>query len=157
MQSRRILVFLALAAALGGASPGALAQKADREASATEGQLNEVGKGERLGRQGLKPGAFITPRHRKAVQAWLARNQGAGKPCLAGWARHGSRCVAPSGTPAWRIGVAVPSGARLDHVPPGLLASLPPAPPGNAYALVSGDIVLMASGSRIVVDAVPVR
>ena len=159
MQSREMLIPLALVAALGVVPQCALAQKADREASAAEAQLNEVGKGVHLGRQGLKPGAFITPRHRKAVQAWLARNQGAGQPCLVGWVkqRQGGRCMPPGGAAGWQIGVPMPAGARLDHLPAGLQAALPPAPPGNRYALVGGDIVLMAASSRIVVDAVPAK
>ena len=44
--------------------------------------------------------------------------------------------------------------AKLAEPPAGLLAALPPAPPGNVYVLLSGDILLIAAASRIVVDAV---
>ena len=136
-----------------------LAQPArqEREAAAPESQLSEVGKGQKMARQALKPGAFITARHRKAVQAWLARNHGPGQPCLPGLVPQGGACVAPAGAGSWQMGTPVAPAARLENLPAGLLAALPPAPPGNRYVLLGGDILLIAAASRIVVDAVPAK
>lgn len=146
-----------LAGVLLAGSALAAAQEArqEREAATPAGQLNEVGKGQKLARQALKPGAFITSRHRKAVQAWLAKNHGPGQPCLPGLLPQGQACVAPPGAGGWQMGTPVAAAARLENPPAGLLAALPPAPPGNRYVLLSGDILLIAAASRIVVDAIP--
>jgi hypothetical protein len=127
----------------------------EREAPAAPGQLDEVGKGAHLGRQALRPGAYITPRYRKAVQSYMARHHGPGKPCLPGLVRRGAACQPADGAPGWKIGLALPKTAGAQPLPAGLAAILPKAPPGNQYVLVAGDILLMASASRIVVDAVP--
>jgi hypothetical protein len=42
-------------------------------------------------------------------------------------------------------------------VPQGVLASLPKLPPGHRYVDVGGDILLMAAGSRMVVDGISAR
>lgn len=154
MQSRLFLSVLVLAASC--AAPAALAQpKQEREAATAPSDLVEVGKGRKMGRKDLQPGAFITPKHRKAVQDYVAKNFGPGQPCLPGLVLRADACL-PAGTlPSWSIGKALPQSARLVPAPAGLLAALPPAPPGNQFVLVGGDILLMASRSRIVVDAVP--
>lgn len=152
--NRSFMVALAAALLCAPAVPRAQ-PKQEREAASPPGQLSEVGKGQRMGRQELKPGAYITPRHRKAVQAWLAQNQGAGKPCLAGFVQRGQRCVSQAAGRGWQIGTALPQDAPVAALPGGLQSALPPAPPGNQYVLLSGDILLIASASRIVLDAVP--
>ncbi|RYY93036.1 MAG: hypothetical protein EOO24_27675 [Comamonadaceae bacterium] len=136
------------------AAPLRAQPKQEREASTPPGQLADVGKGQRMGRQELKPGAYITPRYRKAVQAYLAKHHGPGKPCLPGLVKSGDAC-APEGAPDWKMGVAVPKTARALPLPAGLAAALPKAPPGNSYVLLGGDILLIATASRVVVDAVP--
>jgi hypothetical protein len=143
-----------LAACLLAMAPGAHAQKQEREASTGGAGLAEVGKGQQ-GRQGLKPGAYITPKHRQAVQAYLAKHHGAGKPCVPGMQKEGARCVPGAAAGSWVIGDPLPAAATSAQVPAGLLAALPKAPPGNQYVLLGGDILLIASASRIVVDAVP--
>lgn len=127
----------------------------EREAPAAPAQRDEVGKGGRLGRQELRPGAFITPRYRKAVQQYMAKNHGTGRPCLPGLVKQGNACASPGAPAGWKIGIALPKDARAQPLPAGLASALPKAPPGNQYVLLAGDILLMASSSRIVVDAVP--
>lgn len=136
MRPSLIVLATALAAAL--AAPAALAQKKERDAASPASELSEVGKGGHLAREPLKPGAYISQRHRQAAQAWMAKNR------------------APSGGQAadWKIGQSLERGARVQPLPAGLKATLPAAPPGNQYVLLGSDVLLIASSSRIVVDAV---
>ena len=153
MRSRALLLCVALLAATASqAQP-----KQEREAPASLGQSAEVGQGSNMGRQPLRPGAYITPRHRQAVQQYLAKHHGPGKPCLPGVAKQGGGACRPAagGAARWAIGRPVPKSARALPLPAGLRAALPKAPPGNQYVLLNGDILLIASASRIVVDAVP--
>ncbi|MGV3569808.1 MAG: hypothetical protein ACO1PB_04350 [Ramlibacter sp.] len=154
MRSRAFLLPFAAAVLLAGTQPQAQPRQ-EREAPAVPGQASEVGNGGRPGRQALRPGAYITPRYRKAVQAWLAKHHGPGKPCLPGLVKQGAGCGTADAGPGWQIGIPVPRSAKVHPLPAGLAAALPKAPPGNEYILLSGDILLIASASRIVVDAVP--
>ena len=152
----RSLFVCSLAGVLLAAAPVAFAQgaKQEREAAAPTHELSEVGKGQKLARQPLKPGAFITSRHRAAVKAWIAQNHGAGKPCFPGMVKQAQGCMPGPEAGSWRMGAPLTSSAKLAEPPAGLVAALPPAPPGNTYVLLSGDILLIAAASRIVVDAV---
>lgn len=154
MRSRALLFSLALLTATASqAQP-----RQEREAPASPGQAAEVGQGDHMGRQPLRPGAYITPRHRKAVQQYLARHHGPGKPCLPGLVKRGAACgPAGRGAERWAIGLPLPKSAKALPLPAGLASALPKAPPGNQYVLLDGDILLIASASRIVVDAVPAR
>lgn len=131
----RLLVLAPLVAIALASSP-AFAQKKERDAAAGANELSEVGKGQHMARQPLKPGAYISLRHREAAQAWMAKHPSA----------------AAGGE--WKIGEALARGSKTQTVPAGLQATLPKAPPGNQYVLLGGDVLLIASSSRIVVDAV---
>lgn len=151
---RSLLLLSCLATTLCTAMPLLAQGRQERDAPAAPGQLGAVGQGQHMGRKPLQPGAYITARHRKAAQAWLAKHHGPGKPCLPGLQPRGNACRAAGPGAAWKIGEALPSAVKVHALPPGLLAVLPKAPPGNRYVLLSGDILLMASRSRMVVDAV---
>ena len=44
--------------------------------------------------------------------------------------------------------------ARRGAVPKGLLAALPPLPPGYRYVELAGEVVMVASTSKMVVDGI---
>jgi hypothetical protein len=54
----------------------------------------------------------------------------------------------------WEIGQPVPSGAAVKPVPKPLRASLPKLPPGHRYVEVGGEVLMIASGSGMVVDGI---
>ena len=97
---------------------------------------DDVGKGTRLARKPLAPGAYIGEKHRTA-------------------ALNALKAVRPSGKPVkWQIGEPVPRGAKLAAVPDAVLSQLPKLPPGHRYVLLGGDVLLIGAESRMVVDAV---
>lgn len=102
-------------------------------------RADEVGKAGRLGRKELPPGGYINARHRKEVQAWYAAH--------------------PAGASAikWQIGEKLPGGAAASPVPAAVLGKLPKAPPGTRYLQLGSDVLLVADGSRMVVDGVSAR
>lgn len=149
------LVSALLAAVLLAAAAAASGQaRQEREAATAPGELAAVGQGQRMGRRELQPGAYITPRHRSAVSTWMKKNLARGR-CLPGMVRDGKRCRPEAQLPPWKIGAPLPASVQLPAPPRGLLGALPKAPPGNEYLLAGADILLVASASRIVVDAVP--
>lgn len=99
-------------------------------------QLDDVGKGTNFARKPLGEGAYFGERHRNAARRFYDAN--------------------PVMRPAvkWKIGEPVPAGAVVAMVPRGLLAALPPVPPGHAYVELGGEVVLVASESRMVVDGI---
>ena len=98
--------------------------------------LVNVGEGTHYARKPLGPGVYFADRHRAAVRKYYQEH-----PQSRGAVR-------------WQIGEPVPSGATLAPVPQSLLASLPKLPPGHRYAELGGEVVLVASGSKMVVDGI---
>ena len=57
----------------------------------------------------------------------------------------------------WTIGRPLPAAAVPEPVPKAIAGSLPKLPPGHRYMDVGGDILLVAAGSKIVVDGIAAR
>jgi len=102
-------------------------------------RADDVGKGTHFARKPLGPGAYFGDKVRAAVHAYFESHPVTGS------------------APRWQIGEALPAGQRVDAVPAAVRASLPRLPPGHRYVQVGGDILLMASGSKMVVDAISAR
>ncbi|HEX7890163.1 MAG TPA: hypothetical protein VF522_12450 [Ramlibacter sp.] len=99
-------------------------------------QFSEVGKGTHFARKALAPGAFFGDRHRTAVHKYYDEHPVSGRAAI------------------WRIGERVPRGAAVKAVPGDLVPSLPNLPPGYRYAQLGGDVVMIAEGSKMVVDGI---
>lgn len=98
--------------------------------------LDDVGKGVHLARKPLGTGAYFGDGNRAAARKYFDR--------------HPVSAAAVD----WQVGEPVPRGVPLAPVPGGLLASLPRVPPGHRYVQLGGDVVLIASGSKMVVDGI---
>ncbi|MBE7367163.1 hypothetical protein [Ramlibacter pallidus] len=131
---------LGAAAAVAAPAPASTAPREAKQAvddrADPNTRLSEVGEGKRLARKPLGEGAYIAARHRNAVHKYYEQH--------------------PVMRPAvkWKIGEPVPRDAVAALVPRGVLAVLPPAPPGHTYVELGGEVVLVATGSRMVVDGV---
>lgn len=99
-------------------------------------QFSEVGKGIHFARKPLAAGAYFGDRHRSAVHKYYDEHPASGRAAN------------------WRIGEPVPRGAAVKALPGDLLASLPNLPPGHRYVQLGGDVVMIAEGSRMVVDGI---
>lgn len=99
-------------------------------------QLDDVGKGTHFARKPLGEGAYFGDGHRLAARKYYELN--------------------PVMRPAvkWKIGEPVPRDAVIALVPRGLLATLPQVPPGHQYVELGGEVVMIATGSRMVVDGI---
>lgn len=74
--------------------------------------------------------------------------------CPPGLARKHDGCMPPGQARLWRRGQPLPPGVVYYHLPSVLLGRLPPPPPGHRYVRVATDILLIAVGSALVVDAI---
>jgi Ni/Co efflux regulator RcnB len=112
----------------------------------------EVGKGTHMGKQPLKPGAYLNDNARSSVREYYAQR----KDCPPGLARKNNGCMPPGQAKKWQIGQPVPRGSGVAPVPQEVLVLLPKAPPGHQYIAYSGDILLIAATSRMVVDGITI-
>jgi len=74
--------------------------------------------------------------------------------CPPGLAKKGNGCMPPGQAKKWRRGYALPADVRYYPLAPEILMRLPPPPPRHRYVQVAGDILMIAVGTSMVVDAV---
>ncbi len=100
-----------------------------------------------------EPGKHFESGMRKQIQDYFTANRGNG-PCPLGVILKAGRCESPIANRSWKIGQAMPSSLTPKDLPARLLEALGPAPKGHSYALVDGDILLIADEGKTVIDAV---
>ncbi len=73
--------------------------------------------------------------------------------CPPGLAKKGNGCQPPGQAKKWARGRPLPSDVRYYDIPNELRIRLPSPPLNHRYVQVAGDILLIAVGTSIVVDA----
>lgn len=89
---------------------------------------------------------------RRIVSDYYGTRARAGK-CPPGLAKKGNGCMPPGQARKWSRGHPLPTDVRYYALPPDLLYRLPPPPPRHRYVQISGDVLLIAVGTSMVVDA----
>jgi hypothetical protein len=109
------------------------------------------GRGHEKGAGNAAPGRVIVgERDRTAVHSYY-RTEFVGGHCPPGLAKKGNGCLPPGQAKRlWRLGAPLAAAAVVYPLPAALLAQLTPAPAGYQYIRVDNDILLIATGTRIV-------
>lgn len=150
---RRFPTILALTFAL--AAAPAFAGKPDHA-----GQGQGKGKGNDQGAPAAKsqgggggsPHAFSSAQ-RSSYLDWYTREYHGG--CPPGLAKKNNGCLPPGqAKKRYAIGAPLPHGVVLGPLPSSLAILLGAAPPGYRYGILDGDVVKLAIGTALVVDAI---
>lgn len=98
-------------------------------------------------------GHRFDPDSRRLVEDYYGSRFRAGK-CPPGLAKKHNGCMPPGQAKKWAMGQPVPRDLRFYDLPKDLRSRLPPPPPEHRYVRVASDILLIAIGTRMVVDAI---
>lgn len=123
-------------AATAPAAPHVAKQALDDRFDPNARMADDVGKGSHLATKPLPSGAYFSSRTQDMVRRYYAAHPASGQRA------------------AWKIGEPIPPKAVMTGVPDDVRAALPRVPPGHQYVQVNGEVVLLAVGSRMVVDGV---
>lgn len=77
-----------------------------------------------------------------------------GGKCPPGLAKKGNGCMPPGQAKKWSMGRPLPRDIVYYDLPHNLIVRLPPPPVGHRYVQVAGDVLLIAVGTSMVVDAI---
>ncbi|GHT83479.1 hypothetical protein AGMMS49960_13290 [Betaproteobacteria bacterium] len=101
------------------------------------------------------PAYRFDDRHRNLAASYYSREYATRRGCPPGLTRHGRDCVRSRSTPArnWSRGRPLPRSVTYYDLPPALVVELGPPPAGHRYVRVAGDILMIAVGTGLVVDA----
>lgn len=162
--SRALLTALTLSLA---AAP-ALADKPAWAGGGKNGDAgyDDHGKGNKNGKKGghdshhggggdvnISIGAYFGGTQRQAVHDYYGSQFKSGK-CPPGLAKKNNGCMPPGQAKKWRMGYPLPGDLTYYAVPATLIGRLGPPPAGHKYVRVASDILLIAIGTSMVVDAI---
>jgi Ni/Co efflux regulator RcnB len=97
----------------------------------------------------VRQGHYFDAHHRESVQRYYVSH------CPPGLAKKHNGCMPPGHAKrVWVVGQPLPATVVLAPPPPQLVVSLPPPPAGHRYVEVAGDVLLIAVGTKMVVDGI---
>jgi hypothetical protein len=134
----RLVVGLGFALLLAGA-PGALAEKKPKPPKGKKAESVTV---------------TFTTQQRDTARGWYVEKYGRGN-CPPGLAKKGNGCL-PPGQAKKRYVIGRPLGPGIVYgpVPPELSVRIGPPPAGHLYVTLDGDLLKLAVGTLLVVDAI---
>lgn len=91
--------------------------------------------------------------HRWYLHEYYAERFRMGR-CPPGLMKKHNGCMPPGQARKWRMGYPLPPGLIYYDLPPGVLIQLGPPPHGYRYVRVASDILLIAIGTGMVMDAI---
>ena len=110
------------------------------------------GKGKSWERDRDRRGHF-EERHRVVVHDYYVKEYQSGH-CPPGLAKKHNGCMPPGQAKKWKMGRPLPPDVIYYGVPPSLVVQIGAPPPSYRYVRVASDILMIAVGTGLVVDAI---
>jgi Ni/Co efflux regulator RcnB len=153
MKRKSILLALASAFAFATAAP----VFADKPSWAGKGKGHEERDDDNdqgRGKHKDKRGKHFDDNKRVAVREYYEHEFQGGKRCPPGLAKKHNGCMPPGQARKWQMGQPLPSDVVYYPVPHDLEIRIGLPPAGYKYVRVASDILMIAAGTGLVVDAV---
>jgi len=123
-------------------------------ALADKPQKQDKGKGKDKSAASAQVTVTFGDHDREEARAYFSQKYGRGN-CPPGLAKKNNGCLPPGqAKKRYQVGQPLPRGVVWVEAPPELVVRLSPAPSGYKYAVVDGDLVKLALGTLLVVDAI---
>jgi Ni/Co efflux regulator RcnB len=98
-------------------------------------------------------GHYFDDNHRGAVRAYFDDSHRVGR-CPPGLAKKHNGCLPPGQAKKWTMGRPLPRDVIYYELPPAVVVRLGTPPTGHKFVRVAGDILLIAIGTGMVIDAI---
>ena len=118
----------------------------------SQGRDHDDDRGRDSERHGAR-GSHFGGRQVTVVREYYGHELNAGH-CPPGLAKKRNGCLPPGQAKKWRMGQPLPRGVVYYDLPPALVVELGRPPAGHKYVRVAADILLIAVGTSMVVDAI---
>jgi Ni/Co efflux regulator RcnB len=104
-------------------------------------------------RADMRPGAYFQDRQRSAIHDYYGTQYRAGR-CPPGWSKNYKGCIPPVQVRYYSVGQRLAPAVIYHTVPAAMVVTLGAPPSGHRYVRVASDILLIAVGTGMVVDAI---
>lgn len=101
----------------------------------------------------VRVGSYFNDTQRTAVRTYYGEQYRAGN-CPPGLAKKNNGCMPPGQARKWNVGRTLPRDVVYYSVPQSVIVDLGVPPSGQRYVRVGSDILLLATGTRMVIDAI---
>lgn len=91
--------------------------------------------------------------HRTVIRDYYTREFRSGH-CPPGLAKKGNGCMPPGQAKKWQVGRPLPREVVYYDLPPAIVVELGVPPVGHRFVRVASDILLIAVGTGMVIDAI---
>ena len=98
-------------------------------------------------------GAYFQDRQRQTVLQYYGSQQAKGR-CPPGLAKKNNGCMPPGQAKKWSLGQPLPASLIQYPVPRRVISQIGLPPEGYKYVRVANDLLLVALGTMMVVDAI---
>lgn len=98
-------------------------------------------------------GGYFGDRQRDSVYEYYGKPKGYGK-CPPGLAKKGNGCQPPGQAKKWKLGQSLPRDMGYQPVEADIRVRLGVPPAGHEFVRVASDILLIAVGTSMVIDAI---
>lgn len=137
-----------------GVGQGKGGKQAQKERSQDkDGSGNKGGQQARPAAQDVRVGAYFGDQQRVVVRDYYSKQYSAGR-CPPGLAKKNNGCMPPGQAKKWAVGQPLPRDVVFYPVPQSVVIQLGAPPAGHKYVRVASDILLIAIGSSMIVDAI---
>jgi hypothetical protein len=125
----------------------------DRRGSDRQGQDRQAQDRQGSTRVEIRAGAYFQDRQRSAVQDYYGTQHRAGR-CPPGLSKKQNGCMPPGQVRYYSVGQRLAPSVIYHNVPSAMVVTLGVPPSGHRYVRVAADILLIAIGTGMVVDAI---
>lgn len=128
-------------------------KESKKEKSRDDDRRDERRDDKRDERRDDRRSAHFDDRHRTIVNNYYSNSFRTGR-CPPGLAKKNNGCLPPGQAKKWSMGHTLPREVIYYNLPQPVLVDLGPPPTGHKYVRVASDILLIAIGTGMVVDAI---
>ena len=101
----------------------------------------------------VRVGGYFNDTQRTTVRTYYGEQYRVGN-CPPGLAKKNNGCMPPGQARKWNMGRPLPRDVVYYSVPQSVVIQLGAPPSGQRYVRVGSDILLLATGTRMVIDAI---
>ena len=119
----------------------------------SKGKGHNRDRGDDQGENHDKHRKHFNDEHRGYVRSYY-EDEFRGGRCPPGLAKKHNGCMPPGQAKKWAMGRPIPAGVAVYDLPPQLVVKIGVPPSGYKYVRAGADILMIAVGTKVVVDAI---
>ncbi|MFZ2300823.1 MAG: RcnB family protein [Gallionella sp.] len=117
------------------------------------GKKSEERQKDRNNDSSRESGKHFDDTNRRIINDYYGAKFRTGK-CPPGLAKKNNGCLPPGQAKKWAVGQPLPADLKQYNLPKDLLVKLPAPPDGHRYVRIASDILLIAAGTSMIIDAI---